>query len=134
MLQALRYKSSHMVYGIGIDIVRTGRIKEVIEKWGKRFLERVYTENEISYCYKKRSPYLSLAVRFAAKEAFIKAMGSEIIVSLNEIEVMNLASGKPVIKHNVKLDDYLSNNMISNVHLSMSHEHDYVVACVILER
>jgi len=123
-----------MVYGIGIDIVRTARIKEVIEKWGKRFLERVYTENEISYCYKKHSPYLSLAVRFAAKEAFIKAMGSGMSVSLNEIEVMNLDSGKPIIKHNVKLDVYLSNNMISNIHLSMSHEHDYVVACVILER
>ena len=65
-----------MVYGIGIDIVRTKCTKKGIEKWGKRFLERVYTENEISYCYKKPSPYLSLAVRFAAKEAFIKAMGS----------------------------------------------------------
>jgi len=123
-----------MVYGIGIDIVRTKRIKEVIEKWGKRFLERVYTENEIAYCYQKRSPYLSLAVRFAAKEAFIKAIGSEIIVSLNEIEVINLGSGKPVIKLNVKLDNYLTNKMISNINISLSHEHDYAVACVILEQ
>jgi holo-[acyl-carrier protein] synthase len=123
-----------MIYGIGIDIVKTERIKGVIEKWGKRFLERVYTENEISYCYKKRSPYLSLAVRFAAKEAFIKAMSSEIIVSLNAIEVINLDSGKPVIKLNVKLDDYIRNKLILNTHLSMSHEHDYAVACVILEQ
>jgi len=123
-----------MVYGIGIDIVRTKRIKEVIEKWGKRFLERVYTENEIAYCYQKRSPYLSLAVRFDAKEAFIKAIGSEIIVSLNEIEVINLGSGKPVIKLNVKLDNYLTNKMISNINISLSHEHDYAVACVILEQ
>jgi len=123
-----------MVYGIGIDIVKTKRIKEAVDKWGKRFLDRVYTADEIAYCYKKHSPYLSLAVRFAAKEAFIKAIGSEIIAPLNEIEVVNLGSGKPVIKLNVKLDDYLSNILISNIHLSMSHERDYVVACVILEQ
>jgi holo-[acyl-carrier protein] synthase len=123
-----------MIYGIGIDIVKTGRIKEVIEKWGKRFLERVYTEKEIFYCYKKRSPYLSLAARFAAKEAFIKAISSEMIISLNEVEVMNSDSGKPFLKLNVKLDDYLRRNMILNINLSMSHEHDYAVACVILEQ
>jgi holo-[acyl-carrier protein] synthase len=123
-----------MVYGIGIDIVRTARIKEVVEKWGKRFIERVYTKNEIVYCYQKHSPYLSLAVRFAAKEAFIKAMGSEITMSLKEIEVINMESGKPVIKLNVKLEHYLTNKLISNIHLSMSHEHDYAVACVVLEQ
>jgi holo-[acyl-carrier protein] synthase len=123
-----------MVYGIGIDIVKTDRIKEVIEKWGKRFLERVYTEHEIFYCYKKRSPFSSLAVRFAAKEAFIKALASGFAVSLKDIEVINLDSGKPCIKLNVKLDNYLRNIMIINTHLSISHEHEYAVACVILEQ
>ncbi len=65
-----------MIYGVGIDLVKIDRMKEVVEKWGQRFLERVFTAGEISYCYEKKNPYLSLSVRFAAKEALIKAIGS----------------------------------------------------------
>jgi len=123
-----------MIYGIGIDIIRTDRMKEVVEKWGQKFLARVFTENEISYCYQKRTPYLSLAVRFAAKEAFIKAIGSSIPVSLTDIEVVNSDSGKPILHLSSRLENFIKINFIKKTHLSISHEHEYGVACVILEQ
>lgn len=123
-----------MIYGLGIDIIRTDRMKEVVEKWGQKFLARVFTENEISYCYRKRTPYLSLAVRFAAKEAFIKAIGSGIPVSLTDIEVINSDSGKPFLQFSSRLEYFIKISFIKKAHLSISHEHEYGVACVILEQ
>lgn len=122
-----------MIYGIGIDIVKIDRMRTVVEKWGKKFLERVFTENEISYCYEKKEPYLSLSVRFAAKEALIKAIGSEIPVSLTDIEVMNYGSGRPYIKLNGRLQNFFKEKSIINTHLSLSHEREYGVACVVIE-
>ena len=123
-----------MIYGIGIDIVKIERMKEVVEKWGNKFLGKVFTQNEISYCYKKRTPYLSLSVRFAAKEALIKAIGSEMPVSLTDIEVTNADTGKPILRMSNKLQDFFASKQIKSTHLSLSHEHDYGVACVILEQ
>lgn len=123
-----------MIYGIGIDIVKIERMREVIEKWGDKFLERVFTENEIAYCYKKQIPYLSLSVRFAAKEALIKAIGSEVPVSFTDIEVVNAGTGKPVLIIKNKLQDFFTSKQIKTAHLSLSHEQDYGVACVILEQ
>jgi holo-[acyl-carrier protein] synthase len=123
-----------MIYGIGIDLVKIERMRQVVEKWGDRFLERVFTKSEIVYCYKKRTPYLSLSVRFAAKEALIKAIGSEVPVSLADIEVMNTGTGKPVLIINDKLQVFFTSKQIKAAHLSLSHEHDYGVACVILEQ
>jgi len=122
-----------MIYGIGIDIVRIERMKNVVLKWGDRFLQRVFTASEISYCFNKREPYLSLAVRFAAKEALVKAVGSAFAVSLTDIEVMNMESGKPFIKIGGKLSEIFNVKSIKKAHLSLSHEHDYGVACVVLE-
>ena len=122
-----------MIYGIGIDIVKIDRMKKSVEKWGEKFLERVFTSNEIAYCYEKREPFLSLSVRFAAKEALIKAIGSEISVSLTEIEVMNYGSGRPFINVKGKLEAFFKEKSISSAHLSLSHEHEYGVACVVLE-
>lgn len=123
-----------MVYGIGIDLVKIERMKEVVEKWGRRFLDRVFTEGEIAYCYEKKNPYLSLAVRFAAKEALIKALGSTAPVSLNEIEVVNIESGKPFLKVNGRTEVFFREKLITKAHLSLSHEHDYGIACVVLEQ
>jgi len=123
-----------MIYGIGIDIVRIERIKAIVEKWGRRFLEKVFTDREIAYCYGRKIPYLSLAVRFAAKEALIKAMGSAVPVSFTDIEVLNADTGKPFLKLGGKAGDLFNANRIRTAHLSLSHEHDYGVACVVLER
>jgi holo-[acyl-carrier-protein] synthase len=123
-----------MIYGIGIDIVKVKRMRDVVEKWGQKFLERVFTESEISYCYEKKEPYLSLAVRFAAKEALIKAIGFTISVSLTDIEVINIATGRPFLRVNGKLENFFQEKSIRKAHLSLSHEHEYGVACVVLEQ
>jgi len=123
-----------MIYGVGIDIVKIERMKRLIEKWGRRFLERVFTENEIFYCYEKKEPHLSLAVRFAAKEALIKAIGSVPLASLRDIEVVNAETGKPLLRIVGKLETVLREKYIKRVHLSLSHEREYGVACVVLEQ
>lgn len=122
-----------MIYGIGIDIVKIDRMRTVVNKWGKRFLKRAFTKNEIAYCFEKREPYLSLAVRFAAKEALVKAVGAVTPVTLTDIEVMNMDSGKPIISVRGKLEAFFNEKSIRKAHLSLSHEHDYGVACVVLE-
>jgi holo-[acyl-carrier protein] synthase len=123
-----------MIYGIGIDIVRIKRMKQVVEKWGQRFLKRVFTSEELSYCLQKSNPYLSLAVRFAAKEAMIKAIGSAIPVAFIDIEVMRIDTGRPFLKVSGNLEAFFQKNRIKSAHLSLSHEHDYGVACVVLEQ
>ena len=123
-----------MIYGTGIDIVRIARIKEISEKWGDRFLRRVFTDSEISYCFQKRNPYGSLAVRFAAKEALIKAIGSEIPVSFTDMEVTNSGTGKPSLKVSGKLATFFKSKSIIKIHLSLSHEDEYGIASVILEQ
>jgi holo-[acyl-carrier protein] synthase len=123
-----------MIYGIGIDIVKINRLKTAVEKWGDKFLRRIFTENEKTYCYERKEPYLSLAVRFAAKEALIKAIGSEVYIPLTDIEILNFENGKPLIKAKGKLDIFFREKSIQNCHLSLSHEREFGIACVVLEK
>ncbi len=111
-----------------------GRIKRAVDRWGDRFLRRVFTEREIDYSYKKKEPSLSLSARFAAKEAVIKAIGSEIHVAMTDIEVMNRGSGQPFIEVKGRLRTFFEERSIKCVHLSMSHEREYSVACVVVEK
>lgn len=122
-----------MIHGVGVDLVRIERLREVAEKWGARFLERVYTEGELSYCFKKKNPYLSLAVRFAAKEALIKAAGADVPVAMREIEVINYHTGKPTIRVSGRLGSLFEKRGIHGIHLSLSHEREYGIACVVIE-
>lgn len=122
-----------MIYGTGIDIVKTERIREAVERGGERFLERVFTRDEISYAYKKKDPFLSLAVRFAAKEAFIKALSHDLNVPLTDIEVRNQDNGRPVLQLHGRTEELLKQKKIQAIHLSLSHEKDYGVACVVIE-
>lgn len=122
-----------MIYGTGIDIVRTHRIREAVERWGEKFLERVFTKDEIDYAYKKKDPFLSLSVRFAAKEAFIKAFSYDQTIPLTDIEVCNQDNGRPVLELHGRTGELLKAREIQAVHLSLSHERDYGVACVVIE-
>ncbi len=122
-----------LIYGVGIDLVKVERMREVIGRWGRHFLERVFTEGEISYAYEKKDPYLSLSVRFAAKEALIKAMGSEGPISFRDIEVVNLACGKPSLRVVGNFGEFFKEKGIRSTHLSLSHEKEYGVACVVVE-
>lgn len=122
-----------MIYGIGIDIVKIERMKEAHEKWGLRFFEKFLTEQEVSYCFEKKDPYLSASVRFAAKEALVKAIGSEIFVNLKDVEIVSSESGRPWIKVHGELQRFFAEKGINRCHLSLSHEKEFGVACVVLE-
>src|SRR5262245_52720442 len=86
-----------MIIGIGIDVIQNDRIRESVEKFGDRFLNRIYTEGEQAYCKNCVNPAIHFAARFAAKEAAFKALGTGWAagVKWKDIEVERLASGKP---------------------------------------
>ena len=85
-----------VLFGIGLDLIETVRIKNVIERTGDRFLERVYTAGEQSYCRTRRDPYPCFAARFAAKEAVLKALGTGLAGSRwTDVEIVVGRSGKP---------------------------------------
>ncbi|MBF0505256.1 MAG: holo-ACP synthase [Nitrospirae bacterium] len=120
-----------MICGIGVDIVEIDRIRNAAQKWGDKFLRRIFDDDEISYCRKNKNPFSSLAARFAAKEAFIKAIsGGEVgwrTPKLSDIVILNHPSGKPYID----LRGDLTGRYIINV--TLSHERHYAVATVIVE-
>lgn len=122
-----------MIHGVGIDIVRVERIKEAVETWGEKFLRRVFTENEIAHCYEKKDPFPSLSVRFAAKEALIKAVGSK-LSAFTDIEILNDSHGKPFVRTSGKLEGFFSENSLRDPQVSLSHEREYAIAFVILEK
>jgi phosphopantetheine--protein transferase-like protein len=122
-----------MIYGIGIDLVKIERMKEAHEKWGRRFLGKFLTDNEIEYCFARKEPYPSLAVRFAAKEALIKAISSEIFINMKDVEIVNDESGKPSVKVRGDIETFFINKGIKQYHLSLSHEKEFGIACVVLE-
>ena len=85
------------MHHIGIDIIEIARIEGAINRWGGRFLQRVYTEPELRLCRKRAS---SLAARFAGKEAVMKALGTGAKgISWREIEILSEPSGKPLVRH-----------------------------------
>ncbi len=123
-----------MIKGIGVDIVKIKRMESAVGRWGRRFLERVFTREEIDSCYGKAEPYASFAVRFAAKEAFIKASGlNGEKISFRDIEIVNQVSGAPAIKKEGRLAEALAASGIEKIHLSLSHEKEYGVAMVVAE-
>jgi holo-[acyl-carrier protein] synthase len=116
--------------GIGSDIIEISRIKNAYEKHGKKFLDRVFTQNEQNYCLSFKAPQERLAVRFAAKEAVAKALGVGFGKDLSflDIEIINLPSGKP----EVILSSHLSFSFTS-IHLSLSHCKEYALAVAFIE-
>src|ERR1035437_10145145 len=86
-----------MIQGIGIDLVENERIEKIITKWGEKFLQRVFSEEEINYCGRHIQASIHYGARFAAKEAFLKALGIGLGmgVKLREIEVVHDDQGKP---------------------------------------
>ncbi len=117
-----------MIYGLGIDIIEVERIQKLIEK-NPRFLSRIFTHQEITYCQKKKNKYQHFAARFAAKEAFFKALGRKI--KWTDIGLANLSSGKPVLE--IKREELKEKLSSTKIHVSISHLSQYAAAVVILE-
>jgi holo-[acyl-carrier protein] synthase len=116
-----------MLEGLGIDIVQVARIEKAVARWGERFLQRVFTQRERDYCSRKAHPAESLAARFAAKEAVLKAIGTGLSggVRWTDVEVVNAESGKPEVRLGRTLVGRVGNRKIL---LSISHTRELAIA------
>jgi len=124
-----------MIFGIGIDLVEVARIDGILKKWDEKFTKRIFSGDEIIYCEKKASPSIHYAARFAAKEAFLKCLGSGIWsgLTLKDVEVFNNRDGKPELKLHEKLKDKINGMGITDMYISISHTDNYATAVVIFE-
>jgi holo-[acyl-carrier protein] synthase len=124
-----------MIVGTGIDLVNMERIERAVNRWGNLFLRRVFTEKEIEWCLKRTRPSECFAIRFAAKEAFLKAIGWGLRNGIQwiDIEVENDAMGKPFFVVYRKARGVLEVLRVQSSLLTLSHEPPYAVAHVILE-
>jgi len=122
-----------MIIGIGTDIVDIVRMSKSIEN--EVFIKKVFSKNEISYCETKLNKAENYAARFAAKEAFSKALGIGFRgeIALSEIEVTNDNAGKPSIITSGKTLEFISTSAIKVIHVSLSHTQNMAMATVILE-
>jgi len=120
---------------MGIDIAEVPRIRDAIQRHGRRFIERVYTPGEIAYVESKANRFERYAARFAAKEAGMKAIGTgwRRGVRWQDFEVANLRSGKPTLLLHGVAARVAAGLSISNIALSITHTAQQGVAIVILE-
>jgi holo-[acyl-carrier protein] synthase len=125
-----------MLAGIGIDLVEINRIKKIIDRWGSRFTERIYSDFENRYCAEKAFPEMHYAARFAAKEAFLKSLGIGLGMGVNmkDVEVKNSSSGKPELYLFGRAIDMLDEYSIVSSHLTLTHTKEYAMAVVVLEK
>ena len=124
-----------MIVGTGIDIAEVPRIREAIERHGERFLQRIFTEDEIKYCDSKANRMERYAARFAAKEAAMKALGTgwNYGVRWRDCEVTRLPGGRPTIAFHGKAAEFAAKLGAKHAALSLSHTADQAIAQVILE-
>ncbi|HSB03865.1 MAG TPA: holo-ACP synthase [Thermodesulfobacteriota bacterium] len=124
-----------MIIGTGIDIVNIERIDHLITRWGDLFLRRVFTEREIVRCQKQARPSECFALRFAAKEAFLKAIGLGYREGIRwtDMEVENDSMGKPFLSVHRKAKELIQLLRVRQALLTLSHDRPYAVAHVILE-
>ena len=125
-----------MIYGIGIDLVKVKRIAQALERWGERFQNKVFTPGEVRYCLQKKTPSPNFAARFAAKEAFVKALGIGIRrgVHWKDVEVERGPLGKPVLKIYGRAVEICQKERIEGLFLSLTHDGEYSGAVVVLEK
>ena len=124
-----------MIFGIGIDLIEIRRVKKLVDS-NQAFIDRIFTSFEQEYCKKKKNYSESYAARFAAKEDFMKAMGTGCRDGLNftDIEVRNNEFGKPVFTLYNKALEFIYSKNIIGINLSLSHSKDLATAIVILEK
>ncbi len=125
-----------MIYGIGIDLVNIKRMEKVIHRWGDRFIGRVFTSNEMEICYGRSFPASAFALRFAAKEAFSKALGLGMKkgIKWRDIEVFHFPGGRPGLRLHGRSSEICHERKITGFHLSLSDEGEYGTAMVVLEK
>jgi len=125
------------IFGIGTDIVSIKRIQKILRKYNSNFKDKIFSEREINYCERKKNYIASYAKRFAAKEAFTKALGTGFGngISLKNIEILNDKSGKPSIKLTGNVETHLKKKIKNKryyIHLSLSEDKPWACATVII--
>jgi holo-[acyl-carrier protein] synthase len=122
-----------MIESVGVDIVEVYRIKKAAERWGDRFIHRVFTPWEINYCSSKSFPEQSYAARFAVKEAVLKAIGTGLNkgAKWTSIEIVNDELGQPQVRLGQSIKEIIGARKII---VSMSHTHEHAVASAIMYR
>ena len=121
-----------MPYAVGIDTIEIPRVRRVLERYGERFLKRVFTPEEVAFCG-GRVP--ELAARFAAKEAVMKALGTGVRgIGWREIEVLPDGRGKPLVYLYGSAKERAKEMGLEGIDISLSHERQYAVASVVAFR
>jgi holo-[acyl-carrier protein] synthase len=120
------------VYGIGVDLVEVDRIKQVMEKFGNRFKEKIFSTAEQKFCEGRSNKYLSYAARFAAKEAFSKALGTGLrgIISWRDVIVNDNEKSRPELDVTGRAKAILNTR---KTFLSITHTEKYASAIVVIE-
>jgi len=124
-----------MIVGTGIDIAEVDRIRQTIERFGRRFIERVFTEEEIRYCESKANKVERYAARFAAKEAAMKAIGTgwNRGVTWRDVEVRRSPGHRPTMAFHRRAGEFFAKLGATRAHLSLTHTKEFAMAQVILE-
>ncbi|MDK9719129.1 MAG: holo-[acyl-carrier-protein] synthase [Trichlorobacter sp.] len=124
-----------MILGIGIDTVEISRFQRFLDDGNQALLNRLFAPAEQEYCRPRKQAASCLAARFAAKEAFVKALGTGLRdgICWTEIEVVNDPLGKPYLQLSGRTQQLFSERGTATAHLSLSHDGDHAVAQVILE-
>ncbi len=118
------------IVGTGIDLVEVPRFRQSVKRWGIRFLDRLFTPEELAYCRSYKDPHEHLAVRFAAKEAVVKAIGAPkgLALEWKDLEIIRASSGQP----GVRFKGSMSRWKKLKVYLSLSHTKEYAVASAVV--
>ncbi|MGF1573174.1 MAG: holo-ACP synthase [Sumerlaeia bacterium] len=124
-----------MILGIGTDVVEISRFKQLLERQPERSVERLFTESEKEYCDSKQEPIIHYAARFAAKEAFLKAMGTGLTngIRWSDMSIVKNQVGAPEFFLTGRAFELTQERNLLNIHLSISHTNETAIAFVILE-
>ncbi len=122
-----------MILGIGIDLCEVERVRRLLEKDRERFVRRVFLEGESAYCEGRRRPAIHYAARFAAKEAFLKAVGTGWLLGWRQVEVVRGPSGRPELSVSGRAAEVLARRRVRRIHLTLTHTAETGAAVVVLE-
>jgi holo-[acyl-carrier protein] synthase len=121
--------------GIGVDVIECSRIQRSMERFGERFLHRVFTDGEIEYSMSMKFPERHLAARFAGKEAVSKAFGTGIgkAIGWRNIDIRKKESGEPFLVFSGPTETLAAERGVSSALITLSHTENYAISCVVLE-
>src|SRR6202023_2865151 len=123
------------VLGIGVDLVECSRIQHSLDRFGEKFLRRVFTDGEIEYSMSMKFPARHLAARFAGKEAVSKAFGTGIgkAMGWRNIDIQKKESGEPFVIFSGPAEELAAKRGVTSALITFSHTEQHAVACVVLE-